>query len=96
MAQKAWSPSAKLALALSKLESQQGGSLVEYGTNEHLAVVRYLVAEHCDKDGKLNQAALKADFAVESAFLGYASNAKKMLVAAKLLPENGAKASGYE
>lgn len=100
MAEKKWSPSAKLALAIAKLEEQQGGSLVEYGTAEHLAVIRYLIAEHCKKNAAgesiLDMAGLKADFATESAYLGYASNAKKQLQAAKFLPENGASGRGYE
>lgn len=97
MADKKWTPSAKLALALSKLDEQQGGKgIVTYGTDEHLAVVRYLVQECCDATGKLDRALLKAEFGTESAFLGYASNGKKMLIAAKLLPDGGAKAAGYE
>lgn len=99
MAEKKWSPSAKLALAIAKLEEQQGGSLVEYGTAEHLAVVRYLVNEHCKKNAAgesiLDMAGLKTDFALESAFLGYASNGKKMLITAKLLPENASGSKGY-
>jgi hypothetical protein len=79
MAKEKWSPSAKLTLAISKVE-EQAGALNDWGTGEHLACVRYLVHECIGVDGKVDKAALKDEFTKESAFLGYASNAKKMLV----------------
>ena len=96
MADKKWSPSTKLALALAKLEEQQTGGkgLVAYGTDEHLAVIRYLVNECLSPDGKLDSAELKKQFSTESAFLGYASNGKKMLITASLLKSSEA-ANGY-
>lgn len=103
-----WVPNAITELAIAKLEEQMPDmALVEYGTPEHLAVVRYGTLECCEKrpakvpvlekDGKpklvngvpelidgeelvLNMPKLKAWFEAESAFLGYASNAKKMLI----------------
>lgn len=103
-----WKMHAITTLAIARLEAQSKGSeLVEYGTPEHLAVIRYGVLECCReipgpkvpklaKDGKpelengkpvmldstvlaLDAKKLKDWFKDEAAFLGYASNAKKML-----------------
>ena len=90
-----WYPSNTLAQAISRLEAQNGGSLKKYGTREHLAVIRYLV-EECAPDGKLDKAKLKLTFSIEDGFLGYASNAKKMLRDAELLPAGAPSSDEYE
>lgn len=103
-----WVPAKLTEDAIVRLEGQMLDSqLVEYGTPEHLAVIRYGVEACCSvrktkvaklgKDGKpelangapvmidgeefvLDRAKLRDWFAAEAAFLGYASNAKKMLI----------------
>ena len=93
-----WTASAKLDLAIAKLEEQQpDNALTQYGTNEHLAIVRYLVHECLDANGKLDKAMLKAEFKAMDTFLGYASNAKKLLIERGTLPASAAKPDGgYE
>lgn len=120
-----WVPNAITELAIAKLEEQMPDmALIEYGTPEHLAVVRYGTLECCEarsvkvpklaKDGKpelengqpvmvdgtelvLNMPKLKAWFEAESAFLGYASNAKKMLIEHGSLDKKAkAPSRGYE
>ena len=92
---KTWTPSAKLELAISKVAEQNGGELTDWGTGEHLACFRYLVHEHLDAEGKLDKVALRDAVNKESGFLGYASNAKKMLTEAKRLGPVANK-GGYE
>lgn len=89
--------------AIVRLEEQSKDSeLSEYGTPEHLAVIRYGVMECCDSNGVLDKEKLKSWFSKESAFLGYASNAKKMLASidnGKAYPKLASKekvSRGYE
>jgi hypothetical protein len=97
MSEKTWTPEGKLELAIGQLEEQfKGGALERYGTAEHLAIVRYLVAQCCDKDGKLNRAELAKELSDNSDFVAYASNAKKKLIACKLLPASAGKSSEYK
>lgn len=88
MAKEKWSPSTKLALAIAPIEETQTekfGSFKKYGTTEHLAIIRKLVVECATAAGIGKEAAekleaeVRKEFAAEAAFLGYASNAKKML-----------------
>jgi hypothetical protein len=91
-----WLPDGILALAISKLEGQmEGNALTEYGTDEHLAVLRYATELCCEQrknaEGKvefvLDQDKLRRELERESGFYSIASNANKKLIAAKLVPE---------
>ena len=92
-----------LAIAHVEEQPPHNGELKTWGTREHLACGRYLVKECATvekrkvkgADGKesekqywlVDPAVLKEEVSKESAFLGYASNALKMLQAAKMVPE---------
>ena len=79
-----WTPSTPLSLAIAKLEEQNGGTLRDWGTAEHIACLRYLVIEACQAaEVPLSvgqKSAIKVAFHNESDFVAYASNAKKKLV----------------
>jgi hypothetical protein len=101
MAKAKWSPSNLLALAIARLEEQtESGSLSKYGTNEHLAIARYLAHEACREAGcELSpdqKSAIRKAFGAEETFLGYASNAKKLLIEAGTLGKDSTPDSGYE
>lgn len=98
MAKQKWTPSNALALAIAKVEEQAGGELRNWGTNEHLACLRYFIQSFA-KDGKIEAAELAAKGSIgkalldESSFWAFASNAKKMLEEYGSLT---AKGGGYE